>query len=164
VGARKRTVRGRGGGERHGVDEIGCGELRREPHERARERGRPPDMGGDRLGSEGGGGRAERVRRDEGGGSNDGKTSAEYARGLRESRSVGEVEVMLVGFRMSNGFRERLVTGLKERGYHGKKAGGRGYQGGRPGGEMSRLQDVRKRAAWERVHWELRYEEAGRWG
>ena len=112
VGAHERTVRGRGGGERYGVDEIGCGELRREPHERARE-GRPqPDMGGDGLGSEGGGGRAEHVGRDEGGGSNDGKTSAEYVRGLRESRSVGEAEVMLVGFRMRNGFREKLVTGL----------------------------------------------------
>ena len=31
-------------------------------------------------------------------GSNDGKTSAKYARGLWESRSVGEAEVMLVGF------------------------------------------------------------------
>jgi len=164
VVARERTVRGRGGGERHGVDEIGCGELRREPHERAREGGRPPDMGGDGLGSEGGGGPAERVESDEGGGSNDGKTSAEHARGLRESRSVGEAEVMLVGFRMRNGFRERLVTRLKERGYHGKKAGWRGYRGGRPGGEMSRPQEVRKRAVWERVHWERRYEEAGRWG
>ena len=74
------------------------------------------------------------------------------------------MEVMLVGFRMRNGFRERLVTGLKERGYHGKKAGGWGYRGGRPGGEMLRLQDVRKRAAWEGVHWDQRYEEAGRWG
>jgi len=37
VGALERTVRGLGGGERHGVDEIGCGELRRELHERARE-------------------------------------------------------------------------------------------------------------------------------
>jgi len=37
VGVRERTVRGHGGGERHRVDEIGCGELRREPHERARE-------------------------------------------------------------------------------------------------------------------------------
>ena len=164
MGAHERTVRGPGGGERHGVDEIACGELRREPHERAREGGRPPDMGGDRLGSEGGGGRAEHVERDEGGGSNDGKTSAEYARGLRESRSVGDAEVMLVGFRMRNGFRERLVTGLKERGYHGKKAAGRGYRGGRPGGEMWRPQDVRKRAVWERVHWERRYEQAGCWG
>jgi len=33
-------------------------------------------MGGDGLGLEGGGRRAERVGRDEGGGSNDGKTSA----------------------------------------------------------------------------------------
>jgi len=75
VGAGERTVRGWGGGERHGVDAIGCGELRREPHERAREGARPPDMGGDGLGSEGGGGRAERVGRHEGGGSNDGKMS-----------------------------------------------------------------------------------------
>jgi len=164
VGARERTVRGRGGGERHGVDEIGCGELRRELHERAREGGRPPDMGENGLASEAGGGRAERVGRDEGGGSNDGKTSAEYARGLRESRSVGEAEVILVGFRMRNGFREMLVTGLKQIRYHGKKAGGRGYLGGRPGGVMSRPQEVRKRAALERVHWERRYEEAGRWG
>ena len=163
VGARERTVRGRGGAERHGVDEIGCGELRREPHQRAREGGRPPDMEGDGLGSQGGEGSAERVGRDEGGGSNDGKMSAEYARGLRESRSVGEGELMLVGFRMRNGFRERLVTELKERGYHGKKAGRRGYRGGRPGGEMSRPHDVRKRAAWERVDWERRYAEAGRW-
>ena len=155
MGARKLSLRGRGGGERHGVDEIGCGELRREPHERAREGGCPPDMGQDRLGSDGGGGRAEHVGRDEGGGSNDRKMSPEYARGLRESRSVGEAEVMLVGFRMRNGFGERFVTGLKERGYHGKKAGGQGYRGGRPEGEMS---------AWERVHWERRYEEAGRWG
>jgi len=152
VGAREGTVSGQGGGKRHGVDEIGCGELRREPHERARKGGRPPDMGGDGLGSEGGGGRAERVGRDAGGGSNDVKMSAEYMRGLRESRSMGEAEVMLVEFRMRNGFRERLVTGLKEREYHGKKAEGQGYRGYRPGGEMSRLQDVSKRAAWERVH------------
>ena len=77
---------------------------------------------------------------------------------------MGEAEVMLVGFRMRNRLRERLVKGLKERGYHGKKDGGRGYQGGRPGGEMSRPQDIHKRAAWELVHWEGRYEEAGRWG
>ena len=68
MGARERTVRGRGGGERHGVDEIECGELRREPHERAREGVRPPNVGGDGLGSEGGAGRTERVGRDEGGG------------------------------------------------------------------------------------------------
>jgi len=121
-------------------------------------------MGGDGLGSEGGGGRAERVGRDEGGGSNDGETSAECARGLRESRSVGEAEVMMVGFRMRNGLREKLVTWLKGRGYHRKKAGGRGYRGGRPGGEMLRPQDVRKRVAWEGVHWEQRYDEVRRWG
>ena len=67
MGAREHTVGGRGGGARHGVEEIGCGERRREPHERAREGGGPPDMVGDGLGSEGGGGRAERVGRDEGG-------------------------------------------------------------------------------------------------
>jgi len=127
VEAHEWTVRGRGGGERHAVDKIECAELRKELHERAREGGRPSDMGEDGLGSEGGGESAKRVGRDEGGGSNDGKMSAKYARGLRESRSVVGAEVMLVGFRMRNGFRERLVTGLKERGYHGKKAGGRGY-------------------------------------
>jgi len=37
VGARELAVRRQGDGERHGVDEIGCGEVRREPHERARE-------------------------------------------------------------------------------------------------------------------------------
>ena len=121
-------------------------------------------MGEAGLGSEGGGGRAEHVGRDEGGGSNDGKTSAECARGLRESGSVGEADVMLVGFWMRNGFRERLVTGLKKRVYDGKKAGGRTYRGWRPEGEMSQLQEVRKRAAWEPVHWERRYEEAGRSG
>jgi len=31
VRALKQTVRGLGGGERHGVNEIRCGELRREP-------------------------------------------------------------------------------------------------------------------------------------
>ena len=145
--ARKWTVRGRQGGERHGVHEIGCRELRRELHERAREGGRPPDRGGDGLASDGGGGRAEGVGRDEGGGSNQRKTSAKYARRLRESRSVGEAEVMLVGFRMRNAFRGRLVKRFKERGYHGKHAGRRGYRGGRLGGEMSRPQEVRKRAA-----------------
>ena len=118
------TVWGGGGGERHEVDEIGCGELRREPHERAREGGLLPDMGEDRLGSEGGRGRAEWVGRDGHGGSNDGKTSAEYPRGLRESGYVGEAEVILVVFRKRNAFRERLVRGLKEREYQGKKAGG----------------------------------------
>jgi len=113
VGAHERTVRGRGGGERHGIDKIGCGEMMRELHERAREGEGPPDMGEEGLGSEGGGGRAERIGRDEGGGSNDRKTSAEYTRGLRQSGSVGEAEVRLVGFRMRNGFREMLVTGLK---------------------------------------------------
>jgi len=87
-------------------------------------------MGEEGLGSEGGGGRAERIRRHDGGGSNDGKTSTEYTTGLRESESVEEAEVMFVEFRMRNGFSERLVMGLKERGYHGMRAGGRAYRGG----------------------------------
>jgi len=102
------------------------------------------------LESEGGGGRAEHLLRGEGGGSNDGKRSAKYARGLRESGSMGEAGVMLVGFRIRNEFRERLVTWLKKRGYHVKKAGWWVYQGERPRGEMSQPQDIRKRAAWER--------------
>jgi len=53
----------------------------------------------------------------------------EYVRRLRQSGSMGEAEVMLVEFRMRNGFRERLVIGLKERGYHGRKAGGRANRG-----------------------------------
>jgi len=61
------------------------------------------------YGLEGEGEGAERVTRDVGRGSNEGKTSARYVRGLRKSLSVGEMEVMLVGFRMRNGFRERLV-------------------------------------------------------
>ena len=88
MGAHERTVSGWGGGERHGADEIGCGELRREPHERVRDRGGPPDMEEEGLGSERGGGMAESIARDEGRGSNDGKTSTEYGRGLRESGSV----------------------------------------------------------------------------
>jgi len=54
VGAWRQTERGRGGGERHGVDKIACGQLRREQHERAKEGGGLPDMGEDGLGSEGG--------------------------------------------------------------------------------------------------------------
>ena len=102
MGAHERTVRGRGGGERHGVNETGCGGLRREPHKRTREGGGPPDMGEEGLGSEGGGGRGERIGRDEGGRSNEGKTSTEYGRALRESGSVGEAEVGLVEFWMRN--------------------------------------------------------------
>jgi len=119
-------------------------------------------MGEEGLRSEGGGGKAEHIGRHDREGSNDGKTSADYARGLRESGSVGEVEVLLVGFRMRNGFREWLVMGLKERGYHRKKAGRRAYRGQRPQGGMSRQQDVGKSAARERVHSEQREEEAGR--
>ena len=37
MGGCERTVTGRGRGERHGVDEIGCGELRRGLNEGARE-------------------------------------------------------------------------------------------------------------------------------
>ena len=107
VGACQRTVRGLGGGESHRLDKIEYGELRRKPHERGREGESPPDMGGDGLGSESGGGRAERVGRDEGGGRKDGKTSTEYARGLSEFRSMEEGHVILAGFWMRNAFRER---------------------------------------------------------
>ena len=85
--------------------------MRREPYKGARERRPLPDMGEDGWRREDGGGRAECLGRDECRGSNDGKMSAEYARGLRESGSLGEAEVMLVGFWMRNGFRERLVRG-----------------------------------------------------
>ena len=53
----------------------------------------------------------------------------EYTRGLRESRSVEEAEVMFVGFLMRNAFRQRLVTGLMERGYHEGKLEGGGIGG-----------------------------------
>jgi len=45
-----------------------------------------------------------------------------------------------------------------------RKLVGGGNGGGRQGGKMWRPQDVRKRVAWKQVHWERRYEEAGRWG
>jgi len=64
---------------------------------------------------------------------------------------------------MRNRLRERIVKGLNERGYQGKKASGWAYRGGRPEGEMLRPQDVCKRAAWEWVHWEQRDEGAGCW-
>jgi len=85
--------------------------VRREPYKGARERGHLPDMGEDGWGREDGGGRAECLGRDECRRSNGRNMSAEYARGLRESGSLGEAEVMLVGFWMRNGFRERLETG-----------------------------------------------------
>jgi len=37
---------------------------------------------------------------------------------------------MLDGFRVSNGFRERLVMKLKDSGYHGRKARGLACLGG----------------------------------
>ena len=76
MGAHEWTFRDSGGGKRLGVYEIGCGELRREPHERAREGGRPPDTEEDRAEEQGGGAGAERVGRDMSRGSNDVKTSA----------------------------------------------------------------------------------------
>jgi len=119
--------------------------------ERAARKGKgqgcPPDMGEDGMGSEGGGGGAEHIRREKSEASNDGKTSVKYARGLRESGTVGAGKVMLVGFRMRNEFRERLVTRLKVRLYHGKKAGQRVYWRRKLEGEMSRQQDVPKMAA-----------------
>jgi len=51
-----------------------------------------------------------------------------------------------------NGFRERLVTKLKERGYYGRKAGGPAYLGGGPGCERLRLKGIHRTAAWERGH------------
>jgi len=48
----------------------------------------------------------------------------------RESGGGRETEVMLDGFRVRNGFRERLVTKLKEREYHGRKAGGGHFREG----------------------------------
>ena len=41
--------------------------------------------------------------------------------------------MMLDWFRVRNGFRERLVTKLKERGYHGRKPGGLACLGGGAG-------------------------------
>ena len=54
------------------------------------------------------------------------------------------------GFWVRNGFRERLVKQLKERGYHGRKAGGPACLGGGPGCERLRLTGVRRTAASER--------------
>jgi len=56
--------------------------------------------------------------------------SAGYARRGRESSGGGETEVMLDGFRVRNAFKERLVTKLKVRGYHERKAGGQACLGG----------------------------------
>ena len=50
MGPSEGTVRGREEEEKHRVDEIGCGELRRELHERAREGRCPPDIGEDGVG------------------------------------------------------------------------------------------------------------------
>jgi len=66
---------------------------------------------------------------------------------MREDRgNLGgeEMEVMLVGFQMSNAFRERLVRVSKDRWYHGKKADGWAYGGWRLGEEMSTQQDFCK--------------------
>ena len=109
--AHKQTGRDQGGGERHGQDEIGCGELRREPHDRAREGRRLPDMGEDGVEQNSGGGGVEPVGRNQDERGNDGKTSAAYARRLRESGRGEGTEVMLVGFRMRNEFRELLLRG-----------------------------------------------------
>jgi len=58
--------------------------------------------------------------------------------------------MMLDGFRVRNGFRERLVTKLKQRVYHGRKAGGPACLGRGPGCERWRLKGIRRTAAWER--------------
>jgi len=76
--------------------------------------------------------------------------SAQYARRWRESGGGGETEVMLHGFRVRNGYREEVVTKLKERVYHGRRAGGPACLGGGAGCETLRLKGVRRTAAWER--------------
>lgn len=65
---------------------------------------------------------------------------------------------------MRNGFREGLVTGLKKRVYHGKKAGRRAYHRARLEEEMLRLQDVGKQAAQKRAHQKERDQEVVHWG
>ena len=162
MGARERTVKGWGGCERHGVDKIGCGELRREPHERARRGGGPPEMAEEGLGSEGGGGMADRIGRDEGGGSNDGKMSTEYARteAIQEcGRSGGDVG----GVPDEKWIQGEVSDRVKGERVSWQECWWEGILWGEPEGEMSRRQDVRKRAAWESVYWERRDEEAGRW-
>ena len=52
--------------------------------------------------------------------------------------------MILVEFRMRYGFRARVVTGLKDRGYQGKKDGGSEYWHGRPREEAWQPQDVHK--------------------
>ena len=64
---------------------------------------------------------------------------------------------------------EKYIQGEVSNGVKGQRVSGKeswraGVAGGRPGGEMSRPQEVRKRAAGEQVHWERRDEEAGHWG
>ena len=69
----------------------------------------------------------------------------------------GETEVMLDGFRVRNGFRERLVTKLKEREYPGRKAGGPACLGGG--------RDVRGcgwKASAERQHGNVDFRREGR--
>jgi len=56
-----------------------------------------------------------------------------------------------------NGFRERLVTKLKERGYHGTKAGRPPCLGGGPGSKRVRL-----RASAERQHGNVDFRREGR--
>jgi len=75
---------------------------------------------------------------------------AGYARTRRESGGGGETEVMLDRFQVRNRFRERLQTKLKERGYHGREAGGPACLVGGPECEMLRLKGVRRTAAGKR--------------
>jgi len=94
----------------------------------------------------------------------DWKMSAGYARRLRESGSVGAPELMLKGLRVRKRFREILVTKLKERGYHGRKAGGRACLAGGPGCERVRLKGVRRMAEWQHGNGDFRCEGRKRLG
>ena len=58
--------------------------------------------------------------------------------------------MILDGCRVRNGFRESLVTKLKHRGYHGRKAGEPACLRGGLGCERLRLKGFRRTAAWER--------------
>jgi len=64
---------------------------------------------------------------------------------------------------MRDRFRNRLVTKLKARGYHGRKADWRACLRRGLVYERLRLKGVHKRAIWEPGHYARKEEEAGRW-
>ena len=137
-------------GKRNGANMRGFGELRKEPRERARGWGTTAGYGriqdGIREWRSKGYGCWEELRRK----NKDWKTTAGYARRRRESGGGRETEVMLEGFRMRNGFRERLVMKLTQRVYHWRKAGGRVCLGQELGCDRLWLKGIRRTAAWER--------------